>query len=307
MREPPAGLDDAAVLACVREHWQPDATDVEHLPVGFGAHHWRVSVGYRPTHFATYDTYGRHTPASLEAAYAGAGALAFALDFVVAGLPHEGLGYTVPLHEGSLSCTPWVVGEPAGTGAAMTRAEAEVTARMIGRLHQVAPPRGMPVWAPLAPPGLADDLGALVAEVWDTGPFGEEARSALRRRLPEVTRWTTDYHRLAERAGDRPWVATHGEPHLGNQLATPHRTLLVDWESLKLGPRERDLRTLVEAGHPDLAEAAGADPALLAMFDLEWRLDEIEQYAAWFARPHLGTASDAVALEGLLEALDRPG
>ncbi len=126
---------------------------------------------------------------------------------------------------------------------------------MVHALHRVPPPRGIPVWTPLVPPSLPDDLATLAADAWDTGPFGEEARSALRGRLPEVTRWTADYHRLAERAGEGP----------------------------------------------------GANPALLAMFDLEWRLDEIAQYADWFARPHLGTASDTVALAGLRTELDRPG
>lgn len=49
------------------------------------------------------------------------------------------------------------------------------------------------------------------------------------------------------------------------------------------------------------------DPALLEKFDLEWRLDEITQYADWFERPHTGTDSDRVALGGLLHELGRAG
>jgi spectinomycin phosphotransferase len=48
------------------------------------------------------------------------------------------------------------------------------------------------------------------------------------------------------------------------------------------------------------------DPAMLELFDLEWRLDEIAQYADRFAAPHAGTASDAVAYAGLVEELMRP-
>ncbi len=98
-------------------------------------------------------------------------------------------------------------------------------------------------------------------------------------------------------------MPTHGEPHTRNQLTTPDSTLLIDWESLKLAPRERDLRTLDDAGHPQ----HGADPALLELFDLEWRLDEISQYAAWFEGWHTGTASDAVAFAGLQGELTREG
>ncbi len=39
---------------------------------------------------------------------------------------------------------------------------------------------------------------------------------------------------------------------------------------------------------------------MLELFDLEWRLDEIDQYAAWFAAPHTGTADDEIAFGGLV-------
>ena len=76
--------------------------------------------------------------------------------------------------------------------------------------------------------------------------------------------------------------------------------MLVDWESLKLAPRELDLRTLVDAG-----VETDADPEMLELFDLEWRLDEISEYAAWFAAPHAGTADDEIAFDGLLHELER--
>ena len=100
----------------------------------------------------------------------------------------------------------------------------------------------------------------------------------------------------------KSWVITHGEPHERNQIVTLDTTLLVDWESVRLAPAERDWRTLLERGwapHP------GIDAAMLDLFDLEWRLDEISQYAAWFAAPHTGTASDRVAMGGLLHELTR--
>ena len=72
MREPPPHLTDEDVLATVNEHWRADADRIGHLPVGFGAHHWRVS-GADTILFVTFDRLGdRHTAESLEAAYAGA-------------------------------------------------------------------------------------------------------------------------------------------------------------------------------------------------------------------------------------------
>ena len=71
---------------------------------------------------------------------------------------------------------------------------------------------------------------------------------------------------------------------------------------MKLAPRERDLSTLVQAGYGDQVRA---DRAMVELFDLEWRLSEIDAYAAWFAAPHTGTMDDRVAYGGLEEELAR--
>ncbi len=174
---------------------------------------------------------------------------------------------------------------------------------MLARLHAADPPPGIPIWRPLVAPDFADRLTTRLAEPWRTGPYGEPARAALSAQRPDLHRWTARYLALAAQAADRPWVPTHGEPHARNQLCTAAGIVLVDWESLALAPRERDLRPLVGSGHADLVQP---DPAMLELFDLEWRLDEIRQYADWFAAPHTGTASDAVAYAGLVSELTRP-
>ena len=75
----------------------------------------------------------------------------------------------------------------------------------------------------------------------------------------------------------------------------------MDWESLKLAPPERDLRVF-----PDAGETTGdADPEMVEMFDLEWRLDEIDQYARWFAAEHVGSDDDRIAFGDLLRELGR--
>ena len=76
MLERPPDVTDDEVLAVVWGHWEPAADGVEHLPVGWGAHHWRVDVAAEPVLFLTLDPdLPRHTRASLEAAYASAAAL----------------------------------------------------------------------------------------------------------------------------------------------------------------------------------------------------------------------------------------
>jgi len=303
MREPPPHLTDEDVLAAVNENWAVDADRIGHVPVGFGAHHWRVS-GAHTILFVTFDGLGgdRHTRESLEAAYAGARALADAgLPFVLAPIATTAGSTTVAFEDGALSVTPWRTGT-SGDGS-MTPARARETRSILDQLHRTHTAAELPRWKPLVAESLAEDLATTTTDKWDTGPHGPDARASIREHLDDIEGWTARYHRLAATTDETTWVPTHGEPHTRNQLTTPDATMLIDWESLKLAPRERDLRTLDDNGYPQ----ADADDAMIELFDLEWRLDEISQYAAWFGAWHTGTASDAVAFAGLQGELTREG
>ncbi|HET8603173.1 MAG TPA: hypothetical protein VFM09_04535 [Marmoricola sp.] len=300
MREAPTDVRPDDVLALLRRHWRLDVDGAEHLPVGFGAHHWAVSSGGRRAWFVTLDgLLPRHSAGSLEAAYAGAADLARRLDFVLPCLPTPAGRFTVPAARGALSVVPWLDGSSRPSDD-WREEDVEATRSMLARLHACTAP-GLPVWEPLVahPAAFVHGLEESVAKPWETGPFGEVARQALDQHLGDVRRWAGRYADLAGAAlaVRDSWVPTHGEPHLANQLLAHAQRLLVDWESLQLAPRERDLRWLPEPGD--------ADPEMLQLFDLEWRLDEIASYAAWFSSPHTGTESDEVALQGLIEELER--
>ncbi|TCC55303.1 aminoglycoside phosphotransferase [Kribbella pittospori] len=304
MREPPEVVSAEAVLDAVRTGWAIDLDAIEHLPVGFGAHHWRVSYGGMPRLFVTLDSLGRrHSAESLEAAYAAAGELAASgLEFVVASIRNRQGHYTAPLAGGSLSCVPWLDGEPVGSGGIDSDRLAQQNAEALARLHAAAPPAGIPSWHPRVGEDFGDSLADLLRNPWQTGPYGEPARTALAQRINAIRRWTDSYHELARRAADHPWVPTHGEPHTANQLVTDQRVVFVDWESLAQAPRERDVGTLVDSGY---AELAAPNWEMIELFDLEWRLSELAEYADWFARPHTATDSDRVAFNDLTVELNR--
>lgn len=297
MREPPPEVSDADVLAEVRRSWGADVDRVEHLPVGFGAHHWAAYADDGARLFVTFDRLEpKRTLSRLEAAYAGAAALSEAgLEFVLAGCMTLDGAFTVSWAGGALSCTPWRVGTPGGP------LDLPWTTAALGRLHTADPPPGLPPWRPVVGSDFAESLATLTHRHWGPGPFADRARDSVSGHLADLDRWTARYHHLADVARSRAWVATHGEPDSGNQLLTSEGRLLVDWESLKLAPAELDLRTLVDAGAQTVA-----DPEMVELFDLEWRLDEVNEYAEWFAAPHTGTADDEIAFGGLLEELSRP-
>lgn len=245
----------------------------------------------------------RHSVASLEGAYAAALALhRGGLEFLHAGLPSRAGPMTVEIGTGRLSVTPWLA---AGPAAAAAGAEAG----LLGRLHAATPPASLPDWRPLVDAGLPRRLAALAGQPWTRGPYGEEARSLVVDRLDAVAAWTDSYLELAASTDPGTWVVTHGEPGPHNQVVDAEgRLRLVDLESMKRAPRERDLAGLVPLSSAWLSAYGGPapDPALLGMFDLEWRLDEISQYAQWFSGPHRDHPDDRTALGGLRDELTRP-
>jgi spectinomycin phosphotransferase len=299
---PPEQVADADVLAAVRAHWLDGAVTAVHLPVGFGAHHWEVADDTGRRLFVTLDALGaRHSAESLEGAYAGAAALARAgLRAVWPALPARSGTFTVPFARGALSATRWLEGwAPTEVDAAAPR-HVDTVRAALESLHRCPPPPRIPEWAPRVDAQFPRRLRERTAAPWTCGPFGEEARAAIVGRLADVDRWTRRYLALAEEARRNrgAWTATHGEPHVANQVVTPDGLRLVDWESLALAPRERDLLDLVDRGAAP-ADALGAREPMLELFRLDWRLSEIDAYAAWFQGPHGRSADDRTALGGL--------
>jgi spectinomycin phosphotransferase len=84
-------------------------------------------------------------------------------------------------------------------------------------------------------------------------------------------------------------------------MSTPDGPRLVDWSTVCLAPRERDLREALgraEGDDPWFAYVEGGgrpaplSPDPLELFTLEWHLSEIAQYAVRFSRAHEDTADD---------------
>jgi spectinomycin phosphotransferase len=308
VREPPPDLTDADVVTLLRDAWEFPAATVEHLPWGFGAWHWRAADAGGRRWFVTADRLsspGRRD--ELEATYGAARELFDrGLTFVVPTVPAAAGTLTQGLRRYAISVTEWIEGDrPTGE---LTGVGAEQTMTALSELHSRPPPSGTLVWDHgLTGRAHLEGLAAASLQEWSGGPLSAEARAQVRAHLARIPVWIARYDArvrtaLATRTG---WVATHGEPGLHNQIVTGHGRRWVDWESLRVAPRERDLT--------DLARTAGwvpgdgaADPELLEMFDLRWRLDEIAAFSAWLRGPHTGTESDRVALRGLAEELSRP-
>ncbi|WP_165962813.1 phosphotransferase [Occultella glacieicola] len=308
MREPPPGVADDAIAALLEQHWSIRVASIHHLPWGFGAWHWRVDDSDGARWFVTADeTPDAARRLELEATYAAARELhSRGLEFVVPSVPSRS-GRMVAAIEGyAVSLAAWVFGEqPTG---ALTADAAEATAAMLRRLHREPPPPGTRAWMP-ALPGRADleRMPVLLSRDWTGGPLSRDAEGVVNEHHARIPAWLSRYDARVEQAlaGRGDWVLTHGEPGLHNQIVTPSGRRWVDWESMRVAPRERDLTDLARTGGSAHGVRVGADPGLLELFDLRWRLDEIATFSAWLRGPHTGTASDRVALGGLIEELTR--
>lgn len=292
MLERPGDVDDEAVLEAVRRHWHPGIDEVEHLPVGWGAHHWRAQVAGEPVLFVTLDPpTDRHTAESIEGAYAAAAALG--LDFVWPPVARLDGPFTLPLGERTLSATRWLDGERPSTPT-------PELSDLLAALHGAPVPAAAPLWTAEVDPRLAERLDDLLDRSWDS-PLGAAAKALLAEHGGRVADWVEEHAALLKSADPSTYVVTHGEPGVHNQWRAQGRTWLIDWESLRVAPRERDLAALVLAGAP-----TDGDPGMVRLFDLEWRLSEVWSFARWLQGPHVGDADDRTALAGLTDELTRP-
>lgn len=290
MNEPPLSVTTDEVLDLVRQEWSPQVTSLVHLPVGFGGWHWRADLAGVPAFFVTLDQPLWHDAVTAEATYAGAAELGRSLDFVLAPLVSARGTVTVPCGTTWLSCTPWVPGTtPSRFGAD--------AAGHLRRLHATPPPAGLSRWEPQVDPGLVDLLRDWTQSSWGDGPHGEPARAAVLAGLPAVDAGLAAYLPLSDRVDPADAVVTHGEPDVHNQWRTDGgRLLLLDWETLRLAPRERDLLN-------EGARHIEHDPHLLELFRLEWQLSEVQGYAEWLRGPHTDDADTRTALAGLQQEL----
>ncbi len=336
MLTPPTDLHPTLIRAELLRYW-PLGTDdlgLAYLPLGFGSHHWAATAPDGRRWFVTADDHrvpvrGTHLatgPDDLDVTLRTVAALRdrFGLTFAHgprlardgrAARPAGDTGWT-------LSVYPFLDGTPLGDHGRIPADDRAAVLDMLARLHAV------PVADLDRPPRLFDftighrpELEAALADTgspWGTGPYADRVREMLAGSADGIRQALIEHDRRVERVmADRSgWVLTHGEPHGGNILRGPDGALhLIDWDSLALGPPERDLAgipgEITAADRTAYVEAGGTDAISAATIQTRhrwWDLNDLAEYVAWFRAPHEDTPEMRVAWEaivGLLPALMR--
>jgi spectinomycin phosphotransferase len=291
----PAPLSTREVADVICDGWATAVAAVEHAELGAGSHHWIARDTRGSRWFVTLDDDAKRVlPAygvadALErTGFGGVRPPLRAADGSV-GVEIDGVG--------AITIWPWLDGHLGGD-----EADLQLLREALGELHTI---RG------IEPPSLAYvehwdirnrvDLERMLDELddpWLEGPHAEHVRGLLRPNRDQVLAQLNLYD---EMVGATPhpstFVLTHGQPHAHNVIYQPGRAVLIDWESVRWAPAERDLWFL-----PPPARSRGAEPrneALVETYRLRWALDEIAGYShflrtaaastAWhdFARDHL--------------------
>ncbi|MGC7094520.1 phosphotransferase family protein [Amycolatopsis lurida] len=102
-------------------------------------------------------------------------------------------------------------------------------------------------------------------------------------------------------------VVTHGEPHPGNVLWAGENRFLLDWDTVGLAVRERDLAFATDEELLRYEELTGhrPDPVTLSTYRLRWDLDEVAVYVELFRQPHARTEDTGLAWAELAEIVAR--
>lgn len=297
MKAPPADFDVASLERALQECWSVRPESLAYLPVGFGDHHWRADCS-DASYFVTLTDYRltAKSPEQLEQALQAVHALR--LPFAIAALPttSDALVTRVSPHY-SVTLFPWLDAVLPAHEDPVVSAQLVAALHRAWRIHPVNAPREdfqMPHRA-----ALHDALGALHLPL-RTGPYAEPARTLLRTHASDVRAALELYDRWSVDAlsDTRRWCLTHGEPGVHNQLiAANNRRYLVDWESARIAPPERDLAALenpqsgVTAYAASYPESPPLRPELIRLYQLWYALAETSVYILQFRRPHTDDAN----------------
>ena len=319
MRERPTDLEN--LLGDALTEWGIHTAALEHVPLGFGDHHWSATDTSGRRWFLTVADLERKlflgsepavVRARLHAAMDTAAHLhdSWGLDFVVAPLRTSGGSTVVPLGDRyALSVFPLVEGVSNDFGQELTRERRLQVLDILAHLHRRLPTRTIPP----APPRLVGRTrldGALAGHGFEGGgPFAESARDLLAEAEGALRGRLDEFDRGAARLGSARGVVTHGEPHPGNLLWRGGGPLLVDWDTVGVALPERDLWLVTddpdELAHYTRASGHEPDEAALHFYRLRWDLVDLVEFVDWFCEPHRATPDTEQAWQGLRDVVDR--
>jgi spectinomycin phosphotransferase len=264
----PDGIDRDELVRVLGAEWGLEVTQLTYEPVGFGTHHYRAACALREAGLTFVHGPRRRTD-----------------------------GHAVsPMGDFAVSMSEFLVGTSHPYGRFPSNELRRRVLAALGRMHAEtsAVPPDLPRKDSLEIPNRSafDSVCRELDGAWSGGPYGEPARALVRHSVGRIDRMFTRYDGLVPEVTSTSdtWVVTHGEPHAGNVMTTVDGGLaLIDWDTVALAPRERDLWMIEPRDDEDWAAygvAQAAEPGAMELYRLGWELSEIGGYTAQFHAPH---------------------
>jgi spectinomycin phosphotransferase len=310
------------LAVAITAEWEIKLDAVNYHPEGGGAYHWIARPSAGPAYFVTVDDLDTkpwlgadRTIAfeGLSAAYRLAIELrrSSGLGFVVAPLPSVCGAPCVRFESRyAVALFPFVSGVPGRWGEPLDSFDRAELVALLADLHGSVPPNDS-VPRPLdGLPGRSRLAQALddVNKPWHGGPLSEPARAELRRAAPLVAEWLSELDSLTEAVAgtDQRPVVTHGEPHPGNLLRADEGVALVDWDTVALGPPERDLWMFDDDAWARYERLTGrrVDLDAVRMCTLAWALADVASFVTQLRGSHTESVDDQRALVALRRLLE---
>jgi spectinomycin phosphotransferase len=324
VRDQPAELEPDDLIRSLNDEWGLEVAAIDYSPVGFGSYHWVATDLTGTRWFATVDDLDVKPGLGdsrdsvfdgLKRAYETAVMLRDAgLRFVVAPIRGRDGGFLARISARySVGLFPFVEGRAVDFGVYKTAQERLEIVALLTQLHQTtAAVRNVALPMDLDLPGRGDLEKALreVGEPWSGGPFSEPARRAVRTRASEIGELLSLFDRLCGEVATSTGspVVTHGEPHAANFINTDLGPALIDWDTVALGPPERDLWMVVTAGGEEAAAYADVagyqpDPVAIDFYRLTWDLKDLATYIQVLRLPHRESDDNLKAYQGLTKCV----
>jgi spectinomycin phosphotransferase len=326
VRTRPSDLDEAEVIAAVAQGWAVMAVTAVYVANGGGSHHWKLTDQSGRSFFVTVDDLDDKDwmADSRDAVFDGLRrALGTAvalrddadLDFVAG--PAASVEGEVVRRLGSryaIAVYPFLAGQSFPFGPHDDADRRREVLDMVIRLHgatAVAAGHGR-----LHEPsfGGRQDLDVVLDDPdrpWGQGPFTNGARALVARHAAGLAEVVRGFDRLVGATSEdrSDPVITHGEPHAGNVMTVDGRLVLIDWDTVALGPPERDL-WMVASDSKEIARYCRAtgrhvDPEAMTLYRLRWYLDDVASAVRLFRHDHQRTVDTQQWWEGLAPRLDQ--
>ncbi|HWW53397.1 MAG TPA: phosphotransferase [Acidimicrobiales bacterium] len=327
MRVRPLDLSDADVVAAGAEGWLVHAEAAAYVPEGGGSHHWRLTDRRGESLFVTVDDLddkdwmGQNRESVFNGLRRALGTAALlrdeaGLDFVVgpiASVDGEVVRRLGPRY--AISVYPFLVGRSYPFGPHTDPERRGQVLDMVIALHGATATAARDARRDEPAFGGRRDLEVALEHPdrpWEGGPFADVARLLVAEHaaaLLEVVRGFDQLVEATRRTRTTP-VITHGEPHASNVMSVDGRIVLIDWDTVALGPPERDLWLIASEDGGEISryqEASGRhiDSASMSLYRLRWYLDDVASAVRLFRRHHQQTEDTQRWWDGLAPRLEQ--